>query len=133
MPDPSMNPAMMAAAGGPGAAGTPPSPSVPPGPQAAPMAQPSPNRGNAQMGKAQVESAMQILEQAIAQLGSSSKEGAAVIRALNTLATHFNRQEGNELVPSQIMQMASAAKPSPLAAMLAQHGGGGSPSPMPPQ
>ena len=88
------------------------------------------------MGKAQVESAMQILEQAIAQLGSSSKEGAAVIRALNTLATHFNRQEGNELVPSQIMQMASAARPSPMAAMLAQQGGpagGPPPSPMPPQ
>lgn len=122
MPDPSMpmGPTMGAAGGTAGAPGTPPSPAVPPGPQAAPMSQPSANAGNAQMGKAQVESAMKILEQAIAQLGSGTPEGAAVIRALNTLATKFNRQEGEELVPSQIMQMAQAAKPSPLAAMLAR-------------
>src|SRR5512135_354746 len=107
-------PAMMAAPGGGGGPpGAPPSPSVPPGPQAAPMAQPSANRGNAMMGKAQVESAMQILEQALAQLGTSSPEGSAVIKALSALARSFSRPEGKELVPSQIMHMAQAARPSP--------------------
>ena len=117
--------AMMAGPGGPGGPpGAPPSPSVPPGPQAAPMAQPSANRGNAMMGKAQVESAMQILEQALPQLGTSSPEGGAVIRALSALARHFNRPEGKELVPAQIMQMAQAAKPSPMQGMLSQPPGG---------
>ena len=125
----------MAAAGGGGgsAPGAPPSPSVPPGPQAAPMAQPSPNRGNAMMGKAQVESAMQILEQALPQLGTSSPEGAAIIRALSALARHFNRQQGAELVPSQIMMQAQAARPSPLAGMMAGQGGPQGQPPQPPQ
>ena len=93
------------------------------------MAQPSQNRGNAMMGKAQVENAMKILEQALPQLGTSSPEGAAVVRALSALAQKFNRPEGEELGPSAIMQMAQAAKPSPLHAMLAQRqaGAGGPP------
>ena len=93
------------------------------------MAQPSQNRGNAMMGKAQVESAMKILEQALPQLGTGSPEGSAVVKALSALAQKFNRQEGQELVPSEIMHMAQAAKPSPVAQMLAQRqaGAGGMP------
>lgn len=112
-------PAMMAAAGGGMAGGTPPSP-TPSGPQSAPMGQPTPNQGNAMMGKAQVESAMQLLEQALVQMGTSTPEGASIIRALSSLARHFARAEGQELVPSQILMQAQAAKPSPLAAMLTQ-------------
>lgn len=126
-------PAMMAAPGGGMTGATPPSPPTPPGPQAAPMSQPTQNKGNAMMGKAQVESAMQLLEHALAQLGTTTPEGGAVIRALSALARHFARPEAAELVPSQIMMQAQAARPSPLAQML-QHQPQGQPQPpQPPQ
>jgi len=84
------------------------------------MAQPTPNEGNQQMGMVQVESAMQILEQALPQLGTTTPEGKSVLAALSNLARHFNRQSSAELVPAQIIQMAQAAKPSALQQMLAQ-------------
>src|SRR5512146_3306948 len=107
---------MAVGSGGPAGQGVPPSP--PPGPQAAPMAQPSPNQGNMQMGRVQVESAMQMLEQALPALGTGTPDGAAVIRALSSLARHFNRQKNAELVPAQLMEMAQANQPSQLQQML---------------
>lgn len=71
---------------------------------------------------------MQLMEHALMQLGSTTPEGESVIRALSTLARHFNRQKNSELVPAQIMEMAQANKPSPLQQMLAQQGAGAQPA-----
>ena len=104
-------------------------PQVPQGPQGAPMAQPTPNEGKRQMGMVKVEGAMQMLEQALADLGSNTPEGSSVLRAMGTLSKHFNRSKSEGLVPAQIMELAKAQAPSPLAAML---GRGAPPQPQPP-
>ena len=88
------------------------------------MAQPSPNDGNKQMGMVNVETAMQMLEQALPDLGSNTPEGAAVIKALSVLSSKFNRGPAQQLVPAQITELQKAQQPSPLAGMLA---GGGAP------
>lgn len=123
---------MMAASGGPAGPAVPPS--SPAGPQAAPMAQPSPNQGNMQMGRVQVESAMQLLERALQAVGTTTAEGEAVLKALTALAKHFNRQKAQELVPAQILEMAHANQPSDLQQMLAQRpgAGGAQQTPQPP-
>ena len=73
----------------------------PPGPQGAPMAQPMPNDGARQMGMVQVETAMQLLEQALPTLGSNTPEGAAVLKAMSVLSKPFNRQQAQPLVPAR--------------------------------
>ena len=93
------------------------------------MAQPSPNKGNEQMGRVQVESAMQLLEQGLQQVGTTSPAGEAILKALTALAKHFNRQQSAEMVPAQIMEMAHAAQPSPLQQMLAQRQAAGAQPP----
>ena len=125
---PEMAPMLMGSGGPAGQAVPPPPPS---GPQAAPMAQPTPNQGNQQMGMVQVETAVQILEQALPALGTTTPEGKAVLTALSALAKQFSRQEAGPLVPAQIMEMAQASKPSALQQMLSQgqQPGAGAPPP----
>ncbi len=105
------------------AAPTPPAP--PPGPSGSPMAQPSANDGAKQMGAVNVESAMQMLEQALPALSSNSEEGKAVLEALSKLSKHFNRQKSKDLVPAQLMELARAQKQSPMAGMIADSGAQG--------
>ena len=106
--------------GMPGQPGAPNPPMPPSGPAAAPMSQPSPNDGERQMGMVNVESAMQMLEQAIAELGSNTEEGKAVLEALTKLSKHFNRPQAAELVPAQVMELARKQRQSPLGAMMDQ-------------
>lgn len=101
----------------------------PPGPQGAPMAQPMPNDGARQMGMVQVETAMQLLEQALPTLGSNTPEGAAVLKAMSTLSKPFNRQQAQPLVPAQIAEMNRTQQQSPIGQMMA---GGGAPAGQPP-
>lgn len=95
----------------------PPQP-APQGPAGAPMQQPSANDGAKQMGMVQVETAMQMLEQALPQLGSSSPEGASVLKAMTALSKHFARSQSKDLVPAQIAEMARSQQQSPLAQMI---------------
>lgn len=88
------------------------------------MAQPSENDGAKQMGMVQVETAMQLLEQALAQIGSTSPEGASVLKAMSALSKHFNRSKSKDLVPAQIAEMARSQQQSPIGQMI---GGGGAP------
>ena len=106
------------------AQGAPPPAPPPQGPMGAPMAQPSPNDGARQMAMVQVETGMQMLEQALAGLGSTSPEGAAVVKALGTLSSKFTRSKSKDLVPAQIAEMARSQRQSPLAQMM---GGQGAP------
>jgi len=109
-----------------------PMPEAPPqGPAAAPMAQPTPNEGGKQMGAVNVESAMQMLEQALPSVGSNTPEGAAILDALSKLSKHFNRQKSKELVPAQLMELARAQKSSPLAGMIGGGMGGAGATPPP--
>lgn len=91
----------------------------PPGPQGAPMAQPMPNDGARQMGMVQVETAMQMLEQALPTLGSNTPEGAAVLKAMSVLSKPFNRQQAQPLVPMQIAEMARSQQQSPIGQLMA--------------
>lgn len=101
------------------------------------MAQPAQNEGSRQMAMVQVETAMQMLEQALPGLGSTSEEGRVVLRAMSSLSTKFNRAKAQELVPAQIAQMAQSQQQSPLASMLAAQAPGapggapGAPAPQP--
>src|SRR5512146_2439654 len=105
-------------------------PQVPKGPAGSPMAQPSPSAGNKQMGMVNVESAMQLLEQALPSLGSNTPEGAAVIRAISALSKNFMRQKAEPLIPAQIMELARAqGGPAPNLG----GGGGAPPGAAPPQ
>lgn len=94
------------------------------------MAVPSANDGARQMGMVQVETAMQMLEQALPQLGSTSPEGASVLKAMGALAKHFNRPKSKDLVPAQIAELARSQQQSPMAQMMG--GGAGAPA-QPPQ
>lgn len=87
---------------------------------ASPMAQPSPNEGGRQMGMVNVESAMQMLEQSIAELGSNTEEGKAVLEALTKLSKLFNRPQAAELVPAQILELARKQRSSPLSQVMDQ-------------
>lgn len=95
------------------------------------MAQPSPNEGARQMGIVQVETAMQMLEQALPQLGSGSPEGAAVLKAMSALSKLVTAQ-ARDLVPAQIAQLAMAQKQSPIGALM-QGQQGQAPAPVPMQ
>ena len=101
------------------------------GPAAAPMAHPTPNEGGKQMGAVTVESAMQMLEQALPSVGSNTPEGGAILDALSKLSKHFNRQKSKDLVPAQLMELARAQKSSPLAGMIQGGGMGGQGTPPP--
>ena len=91
-----------------------------PGPTAAPMAQPTPNAGNAQMGKVRVSSALQLLTQALQDLGATSLEGQAVVRAMGNLAKHFGRSKDESLVPAQLSEMVRANQGGQLQGLLQQ-------------
>lgn len=104
--------------------GAPVPPAPPPGPQGAPMAQPTPNDGARQMSMVQVETAMQMLMKAAPALGANTPEGKAVISALNTLSSKFQRQQSADLVPAQIAEMARAQRQSPLAQLMQSQPGG---------
>jgi hypothetical protein len=92
------------------------------------MTQPTPNDGSRQMGFVQVETAMQMLEQALPTLGSNTPEGEACLKALQALSRVMNRQKSQDLVPAQIAELARAQQQSPLAQMM---GGGGAPAQAP--
>lgn len=99
--------------------GSAPNPVPPPaGPLGSPMSQPTPNEGSRQMAMVQVETAMQMLEQACAALGSDTKEYTAAEDALTKLSKVFNRQKARDLVPAQIAEMARAQQQSPIASLI---------------
>lgn len=82
------------------------------------MAQPTPNDGARQMGMVNVESAMQLLEQSLASLGSNTEEGKSVLEALTKLSKHFNRPQSQELIPAQVLELARKQRQSPIAQMM---------------
>lgn len=93
----------------PGAAGGPPTgqnPGTPP--TAAGMPTPQRPAGLMAAAGANIQIAMNMLEQALPVFGSESKEGKAVLKVLSMLSKDFGHSTDRELVPSQIMQMVKA-------------------------
>lgn len=104
---------------------------------AAGMTTPQQQAGRQTMGHVQVQIAMQVLEQALPLLGSGSKEGAAVIRSLDSLAKTFGNKDNGDLVPAQLVsmmqQMPQMGGGSPmLRQLMAQMQRGGQPPQAPP-
>ena len=111
-----------------------PVPTPPPaGPMGSSMAQPTPNDGSRQMAMVQVETAQQMLEQAMPALGADSDEYKAVERAMKALAKNFKRSQASGLVPAQIAEMARAQQQSPLTQFMGGAGGAQPPQPAQPQ
>ena len=95
------------------------------------MSQPSPNDGARQIGMVRVETAQQMLEQALPALGMNTPEHAAVTKALSLLSKHFQRAKSEQLVPAQIAEMARAQGGSPVQQMIPGGGAGQQPQQQP--
>jgi hypothetical protein len=117
---------------------------APGGPGSAPMAPPAGTpamsdqkaSGEIEQAKANVQMAMQILEQALPQLGSDSDEGATVLKALSMMSKTFAGKKQQDLVPAELMQLLSGMPDQNKQQVMAEMGKGasqgGSPPPMPP-
>ena len=106
-----MGQAMPAAAGAPGGS---------------PMTTPQEPKGQQQAAKVQVMMAMDLLAKSIPELGPSTEDGAAVLKALGSLSKAFGKVQDKtrELIPAEILQLLSslpqAGGSSPGAKQMAQ-------------
>lgn len=139
---PGIPPELMKMMGGAGGAPQPGIPGAGGGgmpPTSAPMSTPQPNDGEKQAAKVKIQQAMDLLEQALPELGSESEEGAAVIQVLGNLGKKFggaDRSRSKELMPAEIMNLIASLPRGPGGVKPPQPGAGGAPGggmpPMPP-
>lgn len=101
---------------GAGAPGGMPGMPVEPGPMAAPMSTPQEPAGTKQGGMVQVTMALELMSQALPQIGAHTEEGQAVLTALKSLSKLFGQPKQKELIPAEVAQMVGG---------LPQMGGGG--------
>lgn len=104
---------------------------TPPGPVSAPMSTPQPNEGEKQGAMAQVQMAVDLLEQTLAPFGSESEEGQVILEALKKLGGKFGskKEKARGLIPSEIMNLVSSL-PKGMGGM--PSGAGAAPPGMPP-
>lgn len=122
MPDPQEMPG--AGAG----EGAPPIPAVPgAAPSDSPGMKDQVPAGEIEKAKANVQIAVQVLEQTLPMLGSGSEEGRAVLAALTTLHKKFAGKKSQDLAPAELMQMMSTMPEQFKSQIAAQQGGGGTP------
>jgi hypothetical protein len=90
-----------------GAAGAPPGAQAP---ASAPMSTPQPNEGEKGGATAQVQMAVEVLEQTLSAFGSDSEEGQTVLKVLTILGKQFGekRDKARGLIPSEIMNLVSS-------------------------
>lgn len=74
-------------------------------PMGAPMSTPQQPEGQKLSAITSVQIAIELLEQALGPLGSTSPEGAAVLSALTKLSSKFGKGQGRDLIPAELMQM----------------------------
>lgn len=80
-------------------------------PRTSPMMTPQPNEGEKMEATAKVSMCQQVLEQTLAEFGSQTEEGMAVIDALKVLGKKFGgstREKGKELESSQIANLVAS-------------------------
>lgn len=110
------------------------------GPMAAPMSTPEPKMGNREGALVNISMAMNLIEQALPALGSTSPEGQKVLNAIKTLTSIIGEKKGStkELQNSEILQMLQSlpqvggATPEGMAMGNGGMPGAGAPPPPPP-
>lgn len=79
-------------------------------PSGSPAAQPTGKEGAKQMGAVKVQTALLLLQGALAHFDLRSEEGQAVLDVLKKLSLKFGQPGAQELVPAEIMQLAKTAQ-----------------------
>lgn len=82
----------------------------PTAPAPSPATQPTGQEGSKQLGAIKVQTAMLMLQSALANFDLRTPEGQALLDVLKKLAMRFGQPAAQELVPAQIMQMAREAQ-----------------------
>lgn len=84
------------------------SPEAPP--MGAPMSTAEPKMGEKETATINVQTAMDLLEQALPKIGADSEEGRAIMDAVTKLTKIFGKREAKtrELMPTEIMNMISS-------------------------
>lgn len=79
-------------------------------PVSAPMSTPQPNEGDKQGAMAQVQMAVDLLEQTLPAFGSESDEGRVILESLAKLGKQFGekREKARGLIPSEIMNLVAS-------------------------
>lgn len=79
-------------------------------PMGAPMTTPEPKLGEKETASINVQTAMDLLEQALPKIGADSEEGKAIMSAVTGLTKIFGKREAKnrELMPAEIMNMISS-------------------------
>ena len=80
------------------------------GPTSSPMSTPQPNEGEKQGAMAQVQMAIDLMEQTLKAFGSETEEGQTILNALQTLTKTFGdkKEKSRGLIPSEIMNLVSS-------------------------
>lgn len=102
-----------------------------PAPVSSPMSTPQPNEGDKGGALAQVQMAIDILEQTLPVFGSDSDEGSAILDTLSKLGKQFGekKEKARGLIPSEIMNLVASL---PKGAGGGMPPGAGAPPGMPP-
>lgn len=79
-------------------------------PSGSPATQPTDKAGAKQMGAVKVQTALLLLQGALAHFDLRSEEGQAVLDVLKKLSLKFGQPGAQELVPAEIMQLARTAQ-----------------------
>ena len=79
-------------------------------PTSSPMSTPQPNEGDKQGAMAQVQMAVDLLEQTLPAFGSESEEGRVILESLAKLGKQFGekREKARGLIPSEIMNLVAS-------------------------
>jgi uncharacterized membrane protein len=102
------------------------------------MTMPSKPSGTLEMAKVNVQTAMTLMEQVLQEFGSSSDEGTAIIKALQSLSKYFGKQTAEDLSNTQLQNMFAKMAPQAEAGMgqgggMAGGSGSGGGGGMPPE
>ena len=108
----------------------------PSGPAGSPMPKPQEAEGKKAQAMAVVSIAVSQLENALLLFGSSSDEGAAILKSLGGLSKISTKRDSNELIPAELQQLIqnsqSGEQQKQMMMQMMQQKGGGAPPGGPP-
>ena len=88
-------------------------------------------QGSSELAKANVQIAINVLEQSLPQLGSDSEEGAAVLKALTILSKNFAGKKSADLSAAEHLQTMAGMPDTIKQQMMKELGSGGGQPPAP--
>lgn len=105
-----------------------------PSPGAAPAMSPQKPRGDQAQGKAKLQMAIRIMEDALPKLGSDSAEGKAVLKAITALVkvTGPDEERSQQILPAELKSALMDNPAAPPGGGGPPPGGGGPPGGAPP-